>query len=69
MITREDYLMVTERRRQGVYIKDIAAEPRALPRTVRRALESGGEPRRRSKRRRSKLNPFTLQVAAERKDL
>ena len=53
MMTREDYLMITERRRQGVYIKDIAAELGIHPKTVRRALQRGGEPPRRAKRRRS----------------
>lgn len=61
-MTREDYLMITERRRQGVYIKDIAAELGIHPKTVRRALQRGGEPPRRAKRRRSKLDPFKAQV-------
>ena len=41
MLTREDYLMISEQRRQGVFIKDIAAELGVHPRTVRRALWAG----------------------------
>ena len=41
MLTREDYLMISERSDQGVYLKDIAAELGVHPRTVRRALQRG----------------------------
>lgn len=64
MLTREDYLMITERRRQGAYIKDIAHELGVHPRTVRRALKRGSEPPRRPKQRPSKLDPFKTQVDA-----
>jgi len=64
MLTREDYLMISERRRQGVFLKDIAAELGVHPRTVRRALKRGGEPPRRPKQRPSKLDPYKAQVDA-----
>ena len=57
MMTREDYLMITERYRQGVYIKDIAAELGVTPKTVSRALKRGSEPPKRPKRRPRKLDP------------
>ena len=62
MMTREDYLMITERYRQGVYIKDIAAELGVAPKTVSRALKRGSEPPKRPKRRPRKLDPFTGQI-------
>lgn len=62
MLTREDYLMISERQREGVYIKDIAAELGVHPRTVRRALKRGSEPPRRPSRRPSKLDPYMARV-------
>ena len=62
MLTREDYLMITERRRQGVYITDIAHELGVHPRTVRRALARGSEPPRRPKQRPSKLDPYKARI-------
>lgn len=62
MLTREDYLMITERKRQGVYVKDLAAELGVHPRTVRRALKRGSEPAARPRRRARKLDPFTGQI-------
>ncbi|MEX0373743.1 IS21 family transposase [Spiribacter roseus] len=62
MMTREDYLMITERYRQGVYVKDIAAELGVTPKTVSRALKRGSEPPKRPKRRPRKLDPFTDQI-------
>ena len=43
MLTREDYLMISERQREGVYLKDIAAELGVHPRTVRCALKRGSK--------------------------
>lgn len=61
-MTREDYLMITERRAQGAYIKDIAAELGVHRRTVSRALQRGSEPPRRPRRRARKLDAFEAQV-------
>lgn len=58
MLTREDYLMITDRRAQGAYIKDIAAELGVSAKTVSRALRRGSEPPRRPKRRRRKLDGY-----------
>ncbi len=62
MLTREDYLMISERRRQGVFLKDIAAELGVHPRTVPRALQRGSELPRRPKRRPSKLDPYKARI-------
>jgi len=62
MLTREDYLMISERRREGVFIKDIATELGVHPRTVRRALKRGSEPPRRPSQRPSKLDPYKARV-------
>lgn len=62
MLTREDYLMIDEKRRQGAYIKDIAQDLGVHPRTVRRALKRGSEPPRRPSCRPSKLDPFKARV-------
>lgn len=63
MLSKEDYLMIEARRRDGVYLKDIAAELGVHPRTVRRALKREGAPRgKRPGARRSKLDPFTAQI-------
>lgn len=64
MLTRGDYLMISERRRQGAYVKDIAAELGVHPKTVSRALKRGGEPPARPRRRGSKLDSFCAQVDA-----
>jgi len=62
MMTREDYLMITERRAQGAYIKDIAAELGVHRKTVSRALKRDSEPPRRPRRRTRKLDAFEAQV-------
>lgn len=55
--------MIIERRAQGAYLKDIAAELGVHPKTVSRALKRGGEPpARRSGVRPSKLDPYKDQV-------
>lgn len=51
--------MIQERRREGVFIKDIAQELGVHPKTVSRALARGSEPPPRTKGKRStKLEPF-----------
>ena len=52
MLTQEDYWMIQERLKQGVYQKDIAAELGVHPKTVRRALARGGPPANGRRRRR-----------------
>lgn len=64
MLTRGDYLMISEKKRQGMFVKDIAAELGVHPKTVSRALKRGGEPPARPKRRGSKLDPYRAQVDA-----
>jgi transposase len=59
MLSREDYLMILEKRKQGVYLKDIADELGVHPKTVRRALQRESQPPPRRKGvRPSKLQPF-----------
>lgn len=59
MLSKEDYLMIRERRADGVYICDIAQQLGVDRRTVRRALQRGSEPpARRTGVRPSKLDPF-----------
>src|SRR5260370_14720835 len=51
--------MIQERIRQGVYVKDIAAEWGVHPRTVSRALKRGGSPPgQRPAARKSKLDRY-----------
>ncbi len=59
MISKEDYLVMEEMYRRGVYKKDIAHELGVHPKTVGRALSRGGAPSgRRPGARRSKLDPY-----------
>ena len=65
MLTQEDYWMIQERLRQGVYRKDIAAELGVHPKTVSRAVARGGPPAvTRRRRRHTKLAPFVEQIDA-----
>ena len=59
MIRQEDYLMIRDLRRKGMFVKDTAACLEVHPRTVSRALRPGG-PRRDRRRlpRKSKLDPY-----------
>jgi len=59
MLNKEDWLMIKAQREQGVYIRDIAQELGAHPKTVSRALQRGGPPSgKRPGGRKSKLDPF-----------
>lgn len=44
MLSRGDYLMISEKKRQGMFIKNVATELGVHPKTVSRALKRGGEP-------------------------
>lgn len=54
--------MIQERLRQGVYVKDIAAELGVHPRTVSRARQRGDAPRRRPVARPSKLDRYMPEI-------
>ena len=59
MLKKEDWYMIQEKIRQGMYIKDIAETLGVHPRTVRRALKRGSAPSgKRPRARKSKLDPF-----------
>ena len=59
MLRRRDWLMIQEQIRQGVYVKDVAAELGVHPRTVSRALKRGGSPPgQRPAARKSKLDRY-----------
>jgi Homeodomain-like domain len=59
VLRRRDWLMIQERIRQGVYVKDVAAELGVDPRTVSRALKRGGSPPgERPAARKSKLDRY-----------
>ncbi len=63
MLKKEDWYMIQEKIRQGMYIKDIAEELGVHPRTVRRALKRGSSPSgKRPAARKSKLDPFKPQI-------
>lgn len=63
MLRREEYLMIRDMRRRGMYIKDIAARLGVHPRTVRRALKRDDAPSRtRPGARKSKLDPYKEEV-------
>lgn len=62
-LTREDYLMITERRGEGAFIKDIANELGVHPKTVSRSLVRGSEPpKRKVGKKATKLEPFKAQI-------
>ena len=62
MLTQEDYWMIQDRLKQGVYQKDIAAELGVHPKTVRRAMARGGAPSpTRRRQRHKKLAPYVEQ--------
>lgn len=63
MLSREDYMMIRERKSEGVYNKDIARELGVHPKTISRALARGSAPtRRRPGLQPSKLDPYKAQV-------
>lgn len=55
-------MVIKSRNQNGVYVKDIAAEIGVDPRTVRRALQRGGAPKRVPEPRPSKLDAYKSKV-------
>jgi transposase len=62
MLSKEAYMVIKSLNQNGVYLKDIAAEIGVHPRTVRRALQRGGAPKRVAPPRPSKLDPYKPKV-------
>jgi transposase len=62
MLRKEDFAMIKALDRQGVYLKDIAAELGVHPRTVRRALDRGSAPQPEHKHPGSKLDPYKPKI-------
>jgi len=58
MLNKEDYLVIKTLKERGVYLKDIAEELGVHPKTVSRALKREGAPKKKRKRRPSKLEPY-----------
>jgi len=62
MLSQEDYIVMKTLKQRGVYHKDIAEQLGVHPKTVSRALQRGGAPPRRRKKRKSKLDPYKAQI-------
>lgn len=62
MLGKEDYAVIRSLYQRGVYLKDIAAELEIHPRTVKRALQRGGAPKRERKYKGSKLDAYKAKV-------
>jgi transposase len=63
MLKKEDWYMIQDKIKQGMYLKDIAEELGVHPRTVRRTLQRGSAPSgKRPAAKRSKLDPFKPMV-------
>jgi transposase len=62
MLSQEDYIVIRTLKKRGVYHKDIAEQLGVHPKTVSRALQRGGAPQRRRKKRKSKLDPYKPQI-------
>lgn len=59
MLKREDFMIIQQKREQGVYIKDIADELGVNPKTISRALKRGSAPSgKRPGAKRSILDPY-----------
>ena len=58
MLGSEDFIVIQALVQRGVYLCDIAQQLGVHPKTVRRALQRGGPPRRRGGRRGSVLDPY-----------
>lgn len=62
MLRQEDYIVIKALHQRGVYQKDIAEELGVHPKTVSRALQRGGAPTRRRRKRGSKLDAYKARV-------
>ena len=62
MLRQEDYIVIKALHQRGVYQKDIAEELGVHPKTVSRALQRGGAPTRRRRKRGSKLDAYKTRV-------
>jgi len=62
MLRKEDFAVIRALNERGVYRKDIAAQLGVHPKTVSRALQHGGAPVGKRRRRGSKLDPYTGRV-------
>ncbi len=58
MLGKEDFAVIQALRKRGVYLRDIAEELGVHPKTVSRALQRGGAPKKGRRRRGSKLDRF-----------
>lgn len=58
MLSREDFYMIKQMRKQGAYIVDIATQVGCSERTVRRYLKYPEPPARKTRHKMAKLKPF-----------
>lgn len=58
MLSREDFYMIKQMRKQGAYIIDIATQGGCSERTVRRYLKYPEPPARKTRHKMAKLKPF-----------
>lgn len=58
MLSREDFYMIKQMRKQGAYIIDIATQEGCSERTVRRYLKYSEPPARKTRHKMAKLKPF-----------
>lgn len=58
MLSREDFYMIKQMRKQGAYIIDIATQVGCSERTVRRYLKYPELPARKTRHKMTKLKPF-----------
>lgn len=62
MLKKEDYAVIKTLKKQGAFIKDIAAELGVHPKTVSRAIARGSAPQPQRKKRGSKLDPYKPKI-------
>jgi len=62
MLNNEDYAVIKSLKGRGVYLQDITEELGVHPKTVSLALKRGGAPKKKLKKRSSKLDPYKATV-------